>query len=135
MCTNPSRADEMATGVSRSPSGPWVWLLAVAVTLVGCGNSNGLTERSGVNSGEFFGGVTGVVTSADGTCISETHPSLFNAAGGRVCFTERVGRLGECVTVSSHNGAEVQEGPPERWPVTQSNRVPGGCSEPTPPAP
>ena len=106
----------------------WVWLLGAAVVLSGCGPGNGLTERVGVNTGYFGGAVVGVVTSADGTCIREAYPSFFNPVGGSVCFTQRAGRLGDCVIVSSHNGPGVKAGPPERLPVTWSHLDPGGCS-------
>jgi hypothetical protein len=58
------------------------------------------------NSGVFAGIVVGLVSSADGTCISAEGPTPINSQrDGSTCFAERVGDSGQCVRVSSYTPA------------------------------
>jgi hypothetical protein len=82
-------------------------VVVVLMALSGCGTTT---------KGRFDGVVTGQVSTADGKCVAAgLHPE-FSPDGGPTCFARPVGRLGDCVSVTSHTPA-VNDAPPLRFPV------------------
>ena len=92
-------------------------LLLGMVALAGCSGR--------ADSGRLDIAVTGRVATADGTCIATRHSPLASQ-GGRVCFADRVGDPGRCVTVETHTPA-ANTGPPLRFPVDSSGTSAGSC--------
>ena len=101
------------------------WIVVLAAFAVFCYSGCSQTSK-----GIFAGSVTGLVSTSDGTCLSVgLRAPMFGPNGSPMCFVRSVGKLGQCVTVSTNDGPGERPGP--LFPVVSISVVQHSCTTTT----